>query len=135
MITARKRTGVVSAWLLVVLALLLSACGGDELVNKTNRNKAVADARSSFGIIREAMVAYFKKHGEIPEKCDVVTLGVNTSSLRFAWYTEYKIEVDGDKEDAFKGTKVIAVPKEGTVAPEMTMKFESLKTGENTIRE
>ncbi len=119
----------------VLLALALAACGGDDTINRTNKTKATDEARSCFGVIRTTLMAYYRKHGEIPEDADLVKLGVNTSTLRFNWYTEYKLELDGDKEDAYKGTKVVALPKEGTVAPEMTMKFESLKTGEHTIRE
>jgi hypothetical protein len=118
-----------------LIALLLCACGGDDTVNRTNKNKAVEEARSCFGVIRTTLMAYYRKHGEISEDADLVKLGVNTSSLRYNWYTEYKLELDGDPEDAYKGTKVIALPKEGTVAPEMTMKFESLKSGEHMIRE
>lgn len=118
----------------ILLALLLCACGGDDVVNRTNKNKAVEEARSCFGVIRKTLMDYYRKHGEIPADADLVKLGVNTSTLRFTWYTEYKLELDGDPEDAYKGTKVVALPKEGTVAPEMTMKFESLKTGEHTIQ-
>ena len=119
----------------LLLVLLLCACGGDDVVNRTNKNKATEEARSCFGVIRTTLMAYYRKHGEIPADADLVKLGVNTSTLRFNWYTEYKLELDGDAEDGYQGTKVIALPKEGTVAPQMTMKFESLKTGEHTIRE
>lgn len=119
----------------LILALLLCACGGDDTINRTNKNKAMEDARSSFGVIRTAMVAYFKKHGEVPEGATLSTFGVDPATLRQNWYTSYDVEIDGDKEDAYKGTKVIARPKEGTVAPEMTMTFQSLKTGEHTIRD
>jgi hypothetical protein len=55
--------------------------------------------------------------------------------LRQNWYTAYELELEGDKDDAYKGTKVIAQPKEGTVAPKMTMTIVSLKSGEHTVRE
>jgi hypothetical protein len=119
----------------LIFALMLCACGGDDTINRTNKNKAVEDARSSFGVIRTAMVAYFKKTGEIPADATLSTFGVDPATLRQNWYTSYDVEIDGDKEDGYKGTKVIARPKEGTVAPELTMTFESLKTGEHAIRD
>jgi hypothetical protein len=119
----------------LTFALLLCACGGDDTINRTNKNKAVEDARSSFGVIRTAMVAYFKKTGEIPEDATLSTFGIDPATLRQNWYTSYDLEIDGDKEDGYKGTKIIARPKEGTVAPEITMTIVNMKTGEHEIRE
>jgi hypothetical protein len=120
---------------LLPAALLLGACGGEDKTIKTDKNRAEADARSSLGVIREAILSHFRKQGSIPEKASVSTFGIDQGLLRKNWYSSYDFELNGDKEDGYPGTRIIARPKEGTVAPVVTLEFQDMRKADGfTVR-
>ena len=121
--------------IVLCLALALGACGGgDEKVNKTDHRRAVDDAKSSLSVIRTATLAYFNKYKQIPETADVATFGIAEGQLRKTFYDRYDLELEGEPENGYSGTRVIARPKEGSIAPEMTMTFDDMRTGAHKIR-
>lgn len=128
----RPRFSVLLALLLA--ALCLSACGSDDPVNKTDRSRAEADARASFGIIRTAVLAHFKKTGKLPDEPTLAHFGIDEGQLRKTFYEAYEFELDGDPEDGYGGTTVTARPKEGSAAPLMVMTFEDMRSGAHKIR-
>ena len=134
----KSRTALHHALAVLVLLCLVvafGACGGgDDKINKTDRRRAVDDAKSSFGVIRTATLAYFNKYKQIPEKASISTFGIEDGQLRRTFYDRYDLELEGEPENGYSGSRIIARPKEGGVAPEMTMTFDDMRTGAHKIR-